>query len=300
MTAVTAAGRPGGVATPVGLAILAMISVQTGASIAKHLLPLVGATGATTLRLLFGAVILLAVTRPWRGGLDWGAWRRALPYGLALGGMNLTFYASLKTLPIGIAVALEFTGPLAVAVFASRRPLDFLWVAFAVIGLVALLPLGAAAHGIDPVGAGFALGAGVFWALYIIFGQKAGREDGIRTVALGTTIAAIAVAPIGIATAGATLLTPAVIPLAVGVAILSTAIPYMLEMVAMTRLPARVFGTLMSLEPAIGAFAGLLLLGEVLGLVQWGAIAAIVVASLGSTLTIARPEQRCAPEPIGD
>ena len=278
-----------GVAGPVVLTILAMISIQTGASIAKQLFPIVGASGATAMRLAFAAAILVLTTRPWRGGLSWADWKRALPYGLVLGAMNLTFYNALKTLPIGIAVALEFTGPLAVALFASRRPLDFVWIALAVAGLIVLLPITGAGRHVDPWGAVFALGAGLFWALYIIFGQKAGKDGAVRTVTLGTVIAAVLVAPIGIASAGAAMLTPAAIPLALGVAILSTALPYVLEMLAMTRLPAKTFGTLMSLEPAIGALSGLLLLGETLGVLQWGAIGAIVAASLGAALGAVRP-----------
>ncbi|AHE54536.1 hypothetical protein NX02_14245 [Sphingomonas sanxanigenens DSM 19645 = NX02] len=278
-----------GVAGPVALTILAMISIQTGASIAKQLFPIVGASGATAMRLAFAAVILVLATRPWRGGLGWADWKRALPYGLVLGAMNLTFYNALKTLPIGIAVALEFTGPLAVALFASRRALDFAWIALAAAGLVVLLPITGAGGHVDPWGAMFALAAGLFWALYIVFGQKAGKDGAVRTVTLGTVIAAVLVAPVGIASAGAAMLTPAAIPLALGVAILSTALPYVLEMLAMTRLPAKTFGTLMSLEPAIGALSGLLLLGETLGLLQWGAIGAIVAASLGAALGAARP-----------
>lgn len=278
-----------GVAGPIALTILAMISIQTGASIAKHLFPIVGASGATAMRLAFAATILVLTTRPWRGGLRWADWKRALPYGLVLGAMNLSFYNALKTLPIGIAVALEFTGPLAVALFASRRPLDFVWIALAVAGLVVLLPITGAGRHVDPWGAAFALGAGLFWALYIIFGQKAGKDGAIRTVTLGTVVAALLVAPVGIVSAGAAMLTPAAIPLALGVAILSTALPYVLEMLAMTRLPAKTFGTLMSLEPAIGALSGLLLLGETLGVLQWGAIGAIVAASLGAALGAVRP-----------
>lgn len=278
-----------GVAGPLGLTVLAMISVQTGASIAKGLFPIVGASGATAMRLAFAAVILLLTVRPWRGGLGWADWRRAIPYGVVLGAMNLSFYNALKTLPIGIAVALEFVGPLSVALLASRRPADFLCIALAACGLVMLLPITGVGRCVDPVGAAFALGAGLFWALYIVFGQKAGKEGAVRTVALGTTIAALLVAPIGIASAGSALLIPAAIPLAIGVAILSTALPYVLEIIAMTRLPARTFGTLMSLEPAIGALSGLLLLGETLASLQWIAIGAIVVASFGSALGAARP-----------
>jgi len=300
MTTITSGRITRSVAFPVGIAILAMISIQIGASVAKSLIPITGAPGATALRLMFAAAILLAVVRPWRRGVTWADWGRTLPYGLVLGAMNLLFYMSLQTLPIGIAVAIEFTGPLAVAVFGSRRALDFLWVALAALGLVALLPLGGVTAGVDPVGAGFALAAGMCWALYIVFGQKAGREDGVLTVTLGTVIAAALVAPIGIVAGGATLLTPAAIPMAIGVAILSTALPYILEMKAMTRLPARVFGTLMSVEPAIGALAGLLLLGETLSVVQWAAIAAIIAASLGSTLSIGRAGADLAAKPVCD
>ena len=277
-----------GVAGPVALTVVAMISVQTGATIAKGLFPIVGASGATAMRLAFAAVILWVIVRPWRGGISRADWRRAVPYGLVLGAMNLSFYNALKTLPIGIAVALEFVGPLAVALFASRRPLDFIWIALAAAGLVTLLPITGAGRGVDHWGAAFALAAGLFWALYIIFGQRAGKDGAVRTVALGTAIAAALVAPVGIASAGSALLVPAAIPLALGVAILSTALPYVLEILAMTRLPAKTFGTLMSLEPAIGALSGLLLLGETLRLLQWGAIGAIVIASFGAALGAAR------------
>lgn len=183
-------------------------------------------------------------------------------YGIALGGMNLLFYLSVRTVPLGIAVALEFTGPLLVAILSSRRLLDFLWIGLAVFGIWLLLPLGNSAEPLDLVGAAYALGAGVCWALYILFGQRAGADHGAQGAALGVLVAAILVVPIGVAHAGADLLDPALIPLALGVAVLSTALPYTLEMVALTRLPARTFGTLMSIEPAFGALSGLLFLGE--------------------------------------
>ena len=181
---------------------------------------------------------------------------------------------------------LEFTGPLAVAIYASRRAVDFLWIGLAIIGLLLLIPMGEASHGIDLIGAAYALGAGVCWALYILFGQKAGNDNGVQTAALGVMIAALFIAPIGIVHAGAALLTPALIPVAIGVAILSTALPYTLEMVALTRLPARTFGTLMSIEPAFGALSGLLFLQEHLSLAQWLAITCIILASVGATLTM--------------
>ncbi|GLO24362.1 threonine/homoserine exporter RhtA [Pseudomonas putida] len=266
---------------PIGLLLIAMASIQSGASLAKSMFPIIGAQGTTTLRLIFASIIMLLILRPWRVRMTAATLRNVVIYGMALGGMNFLFYMALQTVPIGIAVALEFTGPLAVAIFSSRRPIDFLWIALAIAGLLLLLPAGHSGQALDPVGAAYALGAGVCWALYILFGQRAGAEHGIQSAALG-----VVVAPIGIAHAGSALLTPALIPMALAVAVLSTALPYSLEMVALTRIPARTFGTLMSIEPAFGALSGLLFLGEVLTLTQWLAIAAIIAASVGTTLSM--------------
>lgn len=271
---------------PVGLLLIAMASIQSGASLAKSMFPIVGAQGTTTLRLIFASMIMLLLLKPWRAKLTAKSLRTVIIYGMALGGMNFLFYMSLRTVPLGIAVALEFTGPLAVAIYASRRAIDFLWIVLAAIGLLLLIPTGATTAGIDLVGAGYALGAGVCWALYILFGQKAGADNGVTTAALGVMIAALFVAPIGIVHAGSALLTPALIPIAIGVAILSTALPYTLEMVALTRMPARTFGTLMSIEPAFGALSGLLFLQEYLSLSQWMAILCIILASVGATMTM--------------
>ncbi|CAK16261.1 threonine/homoserine exporter RhtA [Pseudomonas entomophila] len=273
---------------PIGLLLIAMASIQSGASLAKSMFPIVGAQGTTALRLIFASIIMLLLLRPWRAHLDTNTLRSIIIYGMALGGMNFLFYMSLRTVPLGIAVALEFTGPLTVALLASRRALDFVWIVLAVIGLLLLIPVGQAGGGLDPVGAAYALGAGVCWALYILYGQRAGAENGIQTAALGVVIAALFVAPIGIVHAGSALLTPALLPVALGVAILSTALPYSLEMVALTRMPARTFGTLMSIEPAFGALSGLLFLGEQLTLWQWLAILAIITASIGATLSMKR------------
>ncbi|MBO0366581.1 threonine/homoserine exporter RhtA [Pseudomonas shirazensis] len=282
---------------PIGLLLIAMASIQSGASLAKGMFPLIGAQGTTTLRLVFASVIMLLILRPWRARMNSSTWRNVLIYGMALGGMNLLFYMSLRTVPLGIAVALEFTGPLAVAIFASRRAIDFLWIALAIAGLLLLIPVGQSASAVDLVGASYALGAGVCWALYILYGQKAGAEHGVQTAALGVVIAALFVAPIGVIHAGTALLNPALLPIALGVAVLSTALPYSLEMVALTRMPARTFGTLMSIEPAFGALSGLLFLGEKLTSGQWLAIAAIITASAGATLTM-RKER--APAVVAD
>ncbi|MEE4371875.1 threonine/homoserine exporter RhtA [Pseudomonas alliivorans] len=269
---------------PLGLLIIAMISIQSGASLAKSLFPVVGAQGTTALRLIFASLILLLVLRPWRARLTARSLLTVMLYGISLGSMNMLFYMSLQTVPLGIAVALEFTGPLAVALWASRKLIDFLWVALAVLGLLLLIPLGESSTRIDLVGAGYALGAGVCWAAYILFGQKAGADNGIQTAALGVTIAAVFIAPIGVVHAGAALLDLSLIPAALGVAVLSTALPYSLEMVALTRMSARTFGTLASLEPVFAALSGLIFLHEDLSLTQWLAISAIIVASIGATL----------------
>ena len=262
--------------------LAAMVSIQVGASLAKQLFPLIGAEGATTLRLLFAAVILVVAVRPWRfrpsrPGLAW-----ILAYGAALGCMNLLFYLSLNTIPLGLAVALEFTGPLTVAMLASRRRLDFLWVALAAAGVMLLLPLGSYAAPLDPVGIAFALGAGVCWALYILCGRRAGAAHAGQATAYGMVVAAIVAAPLGAVQAGPALLSAAVLPLALTVAVMSSVIPYSLEMMAMTRLPTRTFGILMSAEPAVAAMVGLALLAERLTMLQWTAIACVIAASAGS------------------
>ncbi|EOY5404955.1 threonine/homoserine exporter RhtA [Cronobacter sakazakii] len=275
---------------PVIVLIVAMASIQSGASLAKSLFPVVGAPGVTALRLALGTLILAVVFKPWRLRFTRSQRMPLLVYGLALGAMNYLFYLSIRTVPLGIAVALEFTGPLAVALFGSRRPVDFLWVALAVLGLWFLLPLGQDVTHVDPLGAACALGAGVCWAIYIIAGQKAGAEHGPATVALGSLIAAIVFVPIG-AAAGEALWHWSVLPAGIGIAILSTALPYSLEMTALTRLPTRTFGTLMSMEPALAAFTGMIFLGETLTLVQWLALLSIIIASVGSTLTLRRETQ---------
>jgi inner membrane transporter RhtA len=278
----------------IGMLLISMVSYQCGASLAKHLFPQVGAQGATAYRLGLSALILLLWRRPWRRSgtsQDTGRrdWRALWGYGLSMGAMNLVFYMSLRTIPLGIAVALEFTGPLALALFGSRRLLDFVWIALVVAGLALLLPLRGQMHALDPVGVMYALAAGVGWALYIVLGKKAGAAHGADAVTLGTSVGALLAIPFGIAHAGSALLSPTLLPYALGVAVLSSALPYSLEMVALTRLPARTFSTLLSLEPAIAALAGVALLGERLSLLQWLAIVTIIVAAAGTALSVRRP-----------
>ncbi|HED6272570.1 TPA: threonine/homoserine exporter RhtA [Enterobacter sichuanensis] len=276
---------------PVAVILIAMLSIQSGASLAKSLFPLVGAPGMTALRIALGTLILVVIFKPWRLRVQKAQRLPLLFYGLALGAMNYMFYLSIQTIPLGIAVALEFTGPLAVALFASRRPVDFIWVILAVLGLWFLLPLGQNVSEIDLTGAALALGAGACWAVYILTGQRAGEEHGPATVALGSLIAAIIFVPLGMAQATESIWQWSVMPVGLAVAVLSTALPYSLEMIALTRLPTRIFGTLMSMEPALAAISGMIFLGETLTFTQTLALCSIIAASMGSTLTM-RPESK--------
>lgn len=272
---------------PIALLILAMASIQGGASLAASLFPAIGPATTTSLRLIMAAMLLWALFRPWRWTIARSAWRDVAIYGVALGVMNFLFYQALAHIPLGIAVACEFTGPLTVALLSSKRRLDLLWVAIAIAGLAVLLGTG---HGgddatLDVYGVACALGAGACWATYILFGQKAGAVNGMQSAVWGITIAAVVVSPLGLLDAGAATFEPWILLPALGVAILSTALPYTLEMVALPRLPTQTFGTLMSLEPAFGALSGLIFLGQTLGLLHWLAIAAVITASIGTTVT---------------
>lgn len=259
-----------------------MVSFQIGATFAKQLIPTLGSPGTTALRLGLSAVLLLVLQRPWRSMPARAAWPILLAYGVSLGAMNSVFYLALRTIPLGIAVAIEFVGPLGVAVFASRRRFDYLWVALAVLGLSLLLPIAPGTTALDTAGVLYALAAGVGWALYIIFGQRAGRLQGASASTWGLLIAAVITVPVGIFDAGPQLLDPAVLPFGLGVAVFSSALPYTLEMIALRRLSTKTFGTLMSFEPAIAAVAGVVLLSERLTLTQWLAIGAIIAASVGA------------------
>lgn len=283
---------------PVLVLLIAMTSIQGGAALAKTLFPTVGAPGITALRLGLGTVILCAIFKPWRLRFNRQQILPLVIYGLALGGMNYSFYLSIRTVPLGIAVALEFTGPLVLALAGSRRPLDFLWVGLAVLGLFFLLPVGHSIDGIDLPGAMYALGAGALWAVYILAGKRAGSQHGPATVAAGSLVGALVFVPLGLAYANPGIWTLSLIPIGLAIAVLSSALPYSLEMVALTRLPARTFGTLMSLEPAMAAISGMLFLGEVLTLLQWLALLAVITASAGSTLTM-RPVKQDI-DPVGE
>jgi inner membrane transporter RhtA len=271
---------------PIVALLLAMVSFQAGASIAKSMFPLVGPIGMVTIRIVVGTAILAITMRPWRVRIAPTSRTALVVYGISLGVMNLCFYVALSRIPLGIAVALEFSGPLAVAVLTSRRALDLCWAALAAAGMLLILPIAHRSGGIDAVGVLYALAAGTCWAIYILAGRKAGADHGARSVALGTVISTLVVAPIGIATAGSALLSRAVVLPGLAVGILSTALPYTLEMMALTRIPARTYGILMSVEPAVAALIALMYLHERLSGVQWIAIALVVGASAGTTVTV--------------
>jgi inner membrane transporter RhtA len=267
----------------------ALISLCGGTSFAKSLFPVLGAAGTTTYRIVFSALILLSIWRPWKKLNSWKACGPLVLYGTSLGAMNLLFYLSIQRIPFGLAIAIEFTGPLMVAIFTSRRKIDFTWVGLAVLGLGLILPLGgSAAQALNPLGIFLALAAGACWALYIIFGQRVATLHGGLATAMGMSVAALVVTPFGIAHAGSALLDPTLMVMGLAVALSSSAIPYSLEMYALAHLPKRTFSILLSMEPAVGAVAGWLVLHEVLSGRQWVAILCIMTASIGSALTSKR------------
>lgn len=275
----------------------AMLSLAFGTSFAKQLFPVIGATGTAALRVGLAAIILLALFRPWRLTLARADLGKVLAFGLVLGLMNLTFYLSLKTIPLGLAIAIEFMGPLSLALIGARRPAHFLCIGLAAVGLFLLLPLKGGAGALDPMGVGFALIAGVCWALYIVFGKRLGHIPPGPSVAMGMSVAALVILPFGVAEAGTSLLTPSILVLALVVAVASSALPYSLDMVAMRGMPKRTFGVLLSGEPAIGALAGIIFLHEHLTGQQWLALAAIVAASAGAIATTTR-EQAPTADPL--
>lgn len=277
-------------AIPYAALAASMTSFCIGTSYAKQLFPVIGAEGTIAYRVGFSALILAAVFRPWRDMPPRADVVATMRYGAVLGLMNLCFYMALRTIPLGLAIAIEFLGPLCVSLLHSRRPAHFAMVGLAAAGLALLLPIRATQHALDLTGVGFALGAGLCWALYIVFGKRTGHLKPGQAVSLGMATAAMIVVPVGVHAAGFALLSPGLIMVGVVTAILSSAIPYSLEMVALAHIPANRFGVLMSVEPAMGAIAGWILLGERLTGQQWLAVAMVVAASVGSVVTTPRPQ----------
>jgi inner membrane transporter RhtA len=278
-------------AGPIALLILAMVSIQTGASFAKGLFPLAGAAGTTALRLFFATVILWAIWRPWRLSFKKSDLKNLFVYGASLGLMNLTFYFALERIPLGLGVTLEFIGPLTLSTLSSRRKIDFLWVILAALGIYLVMPETQIGASTDTLGIIFALVAGMFWAFYIYFGQKAGKDiHGGTATAIGMSFAALVALPFGLVIDGSKLLNPSLLPMGLMVAVLSSALPYSLEMISLKKMPTKTFGIFMSLEPAVASLVGLIVLGELLTLTQWIAILCVITASLGSSLSVTEPK----------
>jgi inner membrane transporter RhtA len=282
------APTPRAAAVPLLAVLGSVTALGIGTSFAKQLFPVVGALGTTSLRVGFAALILLAIWRPWRWALSRADALSIVRYGIALGLMNLLFYMSLRTIPFGVAVAIEFSGPLAVALWSSRKRIDFVWLALAVLGLGLLLPLQGSAAALDPVGVAYALAAAVFWAAYIVFGKRVDHLHAGHSVALGLAVAAVVVVPLGVWEAGAALWDPQVLLFGLAVAAVSSAVPISLEMVALKRLPKEAFGIMISMEPAVAALLGLVLLSEHLTALQWLAIGCTMLAAAGSSVTARR------------
>lgn len=283
------AARAPKVLAPIPAVLLAIVSVQGGAALAKGLFPALGAAGTAGVRITLSALVLLGLFRPPLARLSRAQWKAVIPYGVLLGVMNCTFYLALERIPLGLAVTLEFLGPLTVAVLGSRRPQDFVWVLLAALGIVLLAPWSARASALDRLGVLLALVAGACWAGYILLGGRVSRlfTDG-EGVATGMLFAALVIVPFALADGVLGRLTLPRLGAGLGVALLSSAVPYTLEMVALRALPSRTFGILMSLEPAVAAIAGLLILGEQLSPMQWLAVVAVSTASAGSALSARR------------
>lgn len=259
-----------------------MLTVQFGAAIATTLFDDVGPAGTVMMRIAFASVMLTLLFRPSLRGHDRADLWLAGAFGFALAAMNLTFYEAIDHIPLGAAVTLEFVGPLGLAVYGSRRPLDLLWVLLAAGGILLLAAPGGT--GLNATGVILAIVAGLWWAAYILLSARTGRVfPGGTGLALAMIVAGILILPVGIVDGGSGLLQPEVIGAGAAVALLSSLIPYSLELEALRRLPPHVFGVLMSLEPAAGAVAGLLLLGQVLKANEWAGMALVIVASAGAT-----------------
>jgi inner membrane transporter RhtA len=263
--------------------VTSIVSAQVGSAVAKHLFAALGPAATVSLRTAFAALILLLVWRPRLRDRSRADLLASLALGVTLAGLSLSFYSALERIPLGVAMTLEFAGPLGIALVGSRRRLDLLWALLAVAGIVVLSPIGGT---VNPLGAALALLGGAFWAGYILLSARIGRTiPGGSGLAMAMTVAAMVTLPFGIAARERVAAEPRLLLVALGVALLSSIVPFSLELEALRRIPVRVFGVLMSLEPAIAALVGLVLLGEALGLREVTAIGLVVTASIGATRT---------------
>ncbi|MBC8984205.1 EamA family transporter [Pedobacter sp. N36a] len=269
---------------PLPAVLLAIISVQAGAAIAKGLFPAIGPTATASLRIGLSAIILLVANRPNLFKLSKAQWKAVIPYGLALGAMNVIFYMAIKRIPLGLGVTLEFIGPLLLAVCNSKRGLDYLWVLLAAAGIALIAPW--SNEGLDLIGVLLALLAGGFWAAYIVLGSRISKiMKGGDAVSVGMIFATLLVVPFGFFGGGFSQITPTLLLLGGALALLSSAIPFTLEMSALGQMPARTFSILMSMEPAVASLAGIVFLSEHLSFFEYLAVALVVIASAGATLT---------------
>lgn len=268
------------------LLIIAMISVQSSGSLAKILFHDFPILTVAAMRLLFGALILALIFKIWQINFRQVKWQALISYGFALAGMNALFYLSIDRLPLGIAVSFEFVGPLSVALYYARQKFDFVWVGLAILGLILLFPFDQVSEDLDLIGIGFALGAGACWAIYIVAGQKPSGISGNHTVCLGMFIGMLCLMPVALFSGfSIAVFEPSNFIYFIALAVLASALPFTLEMIALRHLTALSFGTLMSVEPAIAALSGFIFLGEQLVWNQWLALATIICASIGCTYT---------------
>jgi inner membrane transporter RhtA len=278
----------------IGLVLIGILSVQFGAGIAKTLFDDIPPTGIVWLRLASSTLVLLLWSRPRLRGRDRAAWLTVLGFGLALGTMNWAIYQSFSRIPIGIAVTVEFVGPMAVAAFGFRRPRDLAWVALAAVGVVLL---GAERTDLDLTGVGFAVLAGGSWAAYILLSARTGRRwEGLDGLAVASLVATLLLTPTLLVVGDDGVFAAHAIAVGAAVGMLSSVVPYSCELVALRRLEPAAFGVLMSLEPAAAALAGLVVVGETLGPLQWVAIGCVIVASIGATRVTASPIAEPAPD----
>jgi len=272
---------------PIPAVLLSIISVQCGAAIAKGLFPEIGAAATASLRIGLSAIILLIAFRPNLFKLNAKQWKYVSLYGISLGAMNMVFYMAIERIPIGLGVTLEFVGPLVLAIFSSKRAIDFIWVVLAATGIALIAPW--TSNGLNVTGVLLALLAGGFWAAYIILGGRISKiMKGGEAVAVGMLFATILILPFGFSGGGLSNLNPKLLGLGAALALLSSAIPFTLEIKALKQLPARTFSILMSLEPAMASLAAFVFLQEYLSFTECIAVACVVIASAGSSLTTRR------------
>lgn len=269
---------------PIPAVILSMMSVQGGASIAKSLFPVLGAAGTSSLRIGISAIILFFYNRPNLRKFTAYEWKISFLYGTCLAFMNLLFYFAIQRIPIGLGVTIEFIGPLSLAIISSKKKIDYLWALLAIIGILFIVPW--QNNNVDIIGLLFAFTAGIFWAGYIIVGGKAAQKmESGKAVTVGMTIAALFIIPFALVSGDLLVLNGKLLLIGTAVALLSSAIPFSLDIIALKKLPPKTFSILMSLHPAFGAISGLLFLGEILTFYQWLSIVCVIIASIGTTIS---------------